>query len=241
MSVMHYIPTFPMWWLRRSGVVVCAKGASDLIFRLKLVSPDSFLLLQPQATLSAKCRTLLLPIAYRRYQAASLQAAKKSVTRRDDTRGKFPFSFSLVGESHSRRERSMHVGCGSKVSCTRAARRAITWARPRLSSLSGRTLPRKLGESCVPDKAPSRTAFYGLRGCTFYYLPVLVFDVRTDMHKTTPLRGVELVQAVGNKSSICLSWPANFRWSLFISTAAHAGAFTQYMKMSPARMMGRLA
>lgn len=26
MSVMHYIPTFPMWWLRRSGVVVCAKS-----------------------------------------------------------------------------------------------------------------------------------------------------------------------------------------------------------------------
>lgn len=136
---------------------------------------------------------LLHSATYRR-QPSKLPK-KISVTRRDDTRGKFPFTFFLVGESHSRRERSMHVGCRSKVSCTRAARRAITWARPRPSSLSGRTLPWKLGESCVPDKAPSRTAFYRLRRRTFYYL--VVFNVRTDMHKPQPLRDVELVQAVG--------------------------------------------
>lgn len=48
---------------------------------------------------------------------------KNSVTSRDDTRGKFPFSFS-GGRVIPQRERSMHVGCRSKVSCTRAARRA---------------------------------------------------------------------------------------------------------------------
>lgn len=63
------------------------------------------------------------------------------------------------------------------------------------------------------------------------------------MHKPQPLRGVELVQAVGNKSSIYLFVIASqFSIVLFsILIAAHAGAFTQDMNMSPARMMGRLA
>lgn len=178
MSLMHYIPTFPMWWLRRSGVVVCAKRASDLIFRLKLVSPDSFCYYCNSSHPLRKMQNSTYYLqAYRRYQAAAFsdlsspafKAAKKKIV--DESR-RYPRQVSLflflVGELF-RRERSMHVGCRSKVSCTRAARRAITWARPRPSSLSGRTLPWKLGESCVPDKAPSRTAFYRLRGCTFYY------------------------------------------------------------------------
>lgn len=100
------------------------------------------------------------------YRRPAFKAAKKiSLTSRDDTRGKFPFSFSGGRESFRREKEACTSGAG--VSCTRAARRAITWARPRPSSLSGRTLPWKLGESCVPDKAPSRTAFYRLRRWTF--------------------------------------------------------------------------
>lgn len=115
MSLMHYIPTFPMWWLRRSGVVVCAKRASDLIFRLKLVSPDSFLLLQPQATLSAKCRTLLFTYG----SLSTISSCQPSSCQKiGDSSRRYPRQVSLFffwWESHSRRERSMHVGCGSKL------------------------------------------------------------------------------------------------------------------------------
>lgn len=105
MSLMHYIPTFPMWWLRRSGVVVCAKRASDLIFRLKLVSPDSFLLLQPQATLSAKCRTLLLPTSLSTISGCQPSSCQKI----GDSSRRYPRQVSsflfLVGESFPQREK----------------------------------------------------------------------------------------------------------------------------------------
>lgn len=202
---MHYIPTFPMWWLRRSGVVVCAKRASDLIFRLKLVSPDSFCYCKLKPPSPQNAELYLLPTSLSTisrlhssatYRRPAFKAAKKNIV--DESR-RYPRQVSLFlfswWESHSRRERSMHVGCRSKVSCTRAARRAITWARPRPSSLSGRTLPWKLGESCVPDKAPSRTAFYRLRRCTFLLFSCI--QCKNGHAQTTPLRGVELVQAVG--------------------------------------------
>lgn len=89
MSLMHYIPTFPMWWLRRSGVVVCAKRASDLIFRLKLVSPDSFCYCNSSHPLRKMQNSTSFPTAYRRYQGcihqrpivASLQSCQKKKNR----------------------------------------------------------------------------------------------------------------------------------------------------------------
>lgn len=165
---MHYIPTFPMWWLRRSGVVVCAKSFRP-DFQTQACEPRLFF-----ATATSSHPLRKMQNSTFTYSLSTISSCQPSSCQKiGDSSRRYPRQVSLFFFWWERvipqRERSMHVGCRSKVSCTRAARRAITWARPRPSSLSGRTLPWKLGESCIPDKAPSRTAFYRLRRWTFYY------------------------------------------------------------------------
>lgn len=121
MSIMHYIPTFPMWWLRRSGVVVCAKSFRP-DFQTQAREPRLFF---ATATSSHPLRkmqnsTFYLQLAYRRYQAAfsdlsspAFKAAKKNIG--DESR-RYPRQVSsflfLVGESHSAEREACTSGAG---------------------------------------------------------------------------------------------------------------------------------
>lgn len=200
---MHYIPTFPMWWLRRSGVVVCAKSfrpdfqtqaCEPRLFFATATSSHPLRKMQNSTFTYGSLSTISRLHSSATYRRQPSKLPKKNIV--DESR-RYPRQVSFFffwWESYSAEREACTSGAGvPKLHASSTSR--LTWARPRPSSLSGRTLPWKLGESCVPDKAPSRTAFYRLRGCTFYYL--VVFNMRTDMHKPQPLRDVELVQAVG--------------------------------------------
>lgn len=166
-----------MWWLRRSGVVVCAKSfrpdfqtqaREPRLFFATATSSHPLRKMQNSTFIYSLSTISRLHSATYRRQPSSCQNKKIGDESRRYPRQVSLFFFWWERVIPAERE-ACTSGAGVKVSCTRAARRAITWARPRPSSLSGRTLPWKLGESCVPDKAPSRTAFYRLRRWTFYY------------------------------------------------------------------------